>query len=655
MNESELKTITKKHEDLLRYTTETSDADASLAMVKEFLETLARAGASIEDPQSRSQLRALIRYWASFVADKTGDFPPFQLQPFDKSQSISKIGSYIAVAALIALVIAVPVIAALLSLVANILLSWSMLLVILTGVLFTLIVWLLLALFYRRSRKASQPQQKSDDVLQKPLNLVTVQQEAGHTGTYSAALIGTAIPIPVIAALISVVIFIALPQFPALPQSLWSKLIASLGGTVLTLIFWLLVAIPYRRFTAVDLANPSSYELLLNRLSQIEAWFATLEPDPKPHSNSVYAASKQEVRSSCDALYHGLTRKSATWLFATGYVNMWRLVHCADEAFINIEPVEAVIHGALHDEMRLQNSMLKNKEDLLKKLRNAVKTLDKGAATYLSKQPPQEDETDANGAEKNNGNALQSPAALEQSSNQNPVHSEEQRDTSSSDIDETNANGAEKDNSNALQSPATLEQSSNQNPVHPEEQRDTSSSDIDPHIHARTIVREVRFTLHQFRDDRWERLVRVRNQLVRMTILTGITLYALVEFAIVADTGVETLKAATFFYLIGAIVGLFSRLYDQAKTDTSIDDFRLTEARLLAAPLYSGLAAIGGVVIVQRVILGNINLFDLNMANILIAAVFGLTPSLFTNAIQKEADQYKTDLKSTIAPTGDSE
>ena len=72
--------------------------------------------------------------------------------------------------------------------------------------------------------------------------------------------------------------------------------------------------------------------------------------------------------------------------------------------------------------------------------------------------------------------------------------------------------------------------------------------------------------------------------------------------------------------------------------------------RLIAAPLYSGLAAIGGVVIVQRAILTNTNVFDLSLTNILIAAVFGLTPSLFTNAIQKEADQYKTDLKSTSAP-----
>src|SRR6266480_2448254 len=50
---------------------------------------------------------------------------------------------------------------------------------------------------------------------------------------------------------------------------------------------------------------------------------------------------------------------------------------------------------------------------------------------------------------------------------------------------------------------------------------------------ARTIIREVRFSLHQFRDDRWEKLVRVRNHLMRITILTGLAIYLLVAFVII--------------------------------------------------------------------------------------------------------------------------
>jgi putative effector of murein hydrolase LrgA (UPF0299 family) len=141
-----------------------------------------------------------------------------------------------------------------------------------------------------------------------------------------------------------------------------------------------------------------------------------------------------------------------------------------------------------------------------------------------------------------------------------------------------------------------------------------------------------------------------------MMILTGLILYIFIEFVIITINKVEIempmLEAATIFFFVGAVVGLFGRLYDQSKTDTSIDDFRLAAARLIAAPLYSGIAALGGVLIVQRAVLGSNNMFELSLSTVLVAAVFGLTPSLFTNAIQKEADQYKSDLSSTGAPKG---
>ncbi len=271
-------------------------------------------------------------------------------------------------------------------------------------------------------------------------------------------------------------------------------------------------------------------------------------------------------------------------------------MHRIDEAFLEIEPVEAVIHNALHDEMSLQSSTLTNREDLLNKLRRAVKMLDQGAAVYLNQQPPQ----------------AQQPSP----------------DDRASHID--------------LQAtPSTM-----QKPIVPKENNDAFSNAIDVGTQARTIIYEVRNTLHHFRDDRWDKLLRVRNQLMKMTLETGLLLYLLVEFAIMMNVGADVLKAATILYFVGGLVGLFSRLYDQSKTDTSIDDFRLANARLIAAPLYSGLSAIGGVLVVQR-------MFDLNVTSILIAAAFGLTPSLFTSAIQKEADQYKTDLKSTTAPTGE--
>ena len=423
--------------------------------------------------------------------------------------------------------------------------------------------------------------------------LQDVRDQAKTTGTYVAALLLTDITVPVFAAFLSVLLYITLSRFLELP---WLTLSATVGGSLFILLCWLLIARLFKRFTAVDRANAASYEQLLNRLEQAAAWYKTLMQKPIPERNSLYTIGKREICTSFYAVCKSLKIKGPSWISATGYTSAWKLMHRIDEAFIEIEPVEAVIHNALHDEMSLQDSTLTNRDDLLNKLRRAVKMLAPEAAVYLNQQPPQ---------------VQQSPQ-----------------------------------DDQAKQSDPRATSSTTQNTDNPKGNDEAFSNTIDSATQARTIIYEVRTTLHHFRDDRWDKLIRVRNQLMKMTLVTGLLLYVFVEFAIMVNVGAEVLKDATVLFFVGGLVGLFSRLYDQSKTDTSIDDFRLATARLIAAPLYSGLAAIGGVLVVQRT-------FDLSVTSILIAAAFGLTPSLFTNAIQKEADQYKTDLKSTTAPTGE--
>ena len=417
-----------------------------------------------------------------------------------------------------------------------------------------------------------------------------VRVQAKKTGTYAAALLSTGITVPVFAAFLSVLLYISLSQFPGLP---W---LTSVGGSLFVLLCWLLIARLYKRFTAVDRANAASYEQLLNRLQQAVAWYETLTQRPGPKNNSLYALGMQEISDSFNAICKNLQISGPSWISATGYMSAWKLMHRIDEAFIEIEPIEAVIHNALHDEMSLQDSTLTNRDDLLNKLRRAVKMLAPEAASYLNQQPPQ----------------------VQQSPQDDQAKQSDPRATSSTTQNTDNPNGND----------------------------EAFSNTIDSATQARTIIYEVRTTLHHFRDDRWDKLIRVRNQLMKMILVTGLLLYVLVEFAIMINVSVGMLKAAAILFFVGGLVGLFSRLYDQSKTDTSIDDFRLATARLIAGPLYSGLSAIGGVLVVQR-------MFDLSVTSILIAAAFGLTPSLFTSAIQKEADQYKTDLKSTTAPTGE--
>src|SRR5215467_992245 len=195
-----------------------------------------------------------------------------------------------------------------------------------------------------------------------------------------------------------------------------------------------------------------------------------------------------------------------------------------------------------------------------------------------------------------------------------------------------------------INGPSAAPASTSDAPVETEEQVS------DEEIQARSDLREVRHVLNEFRDNRWEAIVRVRNQFVCTMILTGLTMYVLLQFAILAGAPPATMRSVTAFFLVGALVGLFYRLYTESQTSKSIDDYRLALARLVAIPLFSGLAAVGGVLLTQTVT-STVNVFDPKniLAELIVAAAFGLTPSLLFGMLQKQTEQYKTDLKSTEA------
>jgi len=78
-----LDVIRNQHKALLLQIERPGEVD--LEQVRIFLKTLAQGGETIDDAEDRSLLQELIRYWSSFINDKTGEFPIVQLQPFDSS------------------------------------------------------------------------------------------------------------------------------------------------------------------------------------------------------------------------------------------------------------------------------------------------------------------------------------------------------------------------------------------------------------------------------------------------------------------------------------------------------------------------------------------------------------------------------------------
>jgi hypothetical protein len=154
-------------------------------------------------------------------------------------------------------------------------------------------------------------------------------------------------------------------------------------------------------------------------------------------------------------------------------------------------------------------------------------------------------------------------------------------------------------------------------------------------------------------------LVQARNNLVLSIIATGSITYILLVMASLTNTPPVTLVGAVTYYIIGAAVGLFGRLYNESITGSAINDYGLSLSRLMAAPLLSGLAAIGGVLLVAALPAANgptiptlQSVFTLTPYYLVIAAVFGLTPNLLIKGLQARSDKLVSDLESARSPVG---
>jgi hypothetical protein len=182
---------------------------------------------------------------------------------------------------------------------------------------------------------------------------------------------------------------------------------------------------------------------------------------------------------------------------------------------------------------------------------------------------------------------------------------------------------------------------------------------------AREDLQFVRRTIDDFRHQRWAGLIRARNRLGVVTGLTGLAMYALLWLAVAQGVARETIGIATTYYLIGSVVGFLSHLHGEANRPAApiVDDYGLSVARLVVTPLLSGLAAVGGVVIVALLSLTQtgstgalesqplVRFLDLGThpLNVLVAATFGLAPGQLISRLRQQTDEYNADLQKSRA------
>lgn len=408
--------------------------------------------------------------------------------------------------------------------------------------------------------------------------------------------------IPGTAAVLSTILYIETPCLGG--DCITDGTAAFTVGSIVALVLSLIVGpVAFRRFSRIETANTAAYADL--RL-EFERLRTRLEAEPTGTAESLWVEmarcriSSLQRELGLSDWHEGLV--GARWVLANGYATLWRQLNRAQEALIPTLSNAEVVAAATFIEARLRGSTIEGNADLLEKLRRAVVKLSSDGAGYLIDMPKRE---------------------------RNPWY----RVLGSGIRSFLGRNEAE-DTVRARES------------------------------EARHVIREVLHSINEFRVDRIAGLIRARNNLYVTVFVTGLTAHLLLGLALIQDAPTPQITAMAAFYLVGAIVGLFRQLNEASSVDTTKEpDYGLSTARIAHTPLFSGLAAVGGVTLIA--LLGAVipaetgttdipslqEIFDLtkNEFGLVGAAAFGLTPKLLIKRLEQQAEQYKDDLRSTAA------
>ena len=404
---------------------------------------------------------------------------------------------------------------------------------------------------------------------------------AGNSG-FAGALAATAWLAPAVAGAVTVAAYLSSATVPQWVP--YRNDPAIVLGIFWGIVSWLVLALLYTGFANARNANRGSYGELRVRLTELKARVDGCQELPGSSSGTACA----ETRNHTAFLEQELQTAGPRWVDSTGYIAAWQRLHRAEEVLFEVESRSELLADAFYDELRLTDSTVDHSVQLL--------ALIAAAKEYLRQHVL--------------GGAVLFQPRAGAGNGSNPITSE---------------------------------------------------------VEARAALREVRAAINMFRDGSWDGLVRARNQLLRSVVLAELAGYGFLVLAIVGKAPTRTIEAAVAFFSMGAVIGLFNRVATLVGADTAIEDYSLSTARLITTPIFAGLAAVIGVYLVGTlynaglasvtqpgggsttpvVIPPLVQIFDLKHypLGLLVAAVFGLVPTLVIDRLQRLADSYKEDIK----------
>ncbi len=183
-------------------------------------------------------------------------------------------------------------------------------------------------------------------------------------------LLAAIIPLPFLAALITIIVYLSPSSF----QWLGASAMVIIFGLIITLVLWLLLAIPCRSFATAKGGKPSDFASLQRTAGVLEKQLEVVICE-RATQDTEYKAAIADIESNRKNYYDMLNCNGLPWVSYTGYVSMWDRINKVDEAMIGVLPCQTVIESANYDELSLTDSGVPGSNDLLTLLEEAIATL----------------------------------------------------------------------------------------------------------------------------------------------------------------------------------------------------------------------------------------------------------------------------------------
>jgi hypothetical protein len=141
-------------------------------------------------------------------------------------------------------------------------------------------------------------------------------------------------------------------------------------GVFVAAALWVAVAFMLRRFATARLANARIANELRERLVDLQAQHATTcvrKPGGAQARTIACIDAAKHIGALVNALGNSESDGSAgvSWVTGHGYMDLWARVHRAEEALLRVAPTELVRAEGLRDRLRLAESTVGNRKELL--------------------------------------------------------------------------------------------------------------------------------------------------------------------------------------------------------------------------------------------------------------------------------------------------